>query len=142
MAPFWIIGCAQPESAARETIAPRASWQMEWCDPGTGPKLAGRALGQLDARIFGMGSIEDDGMTHQSAESRAALVGDHSSRCLLVLRREESDLDELVGEEGFVERAQDRATDARLADVDDRAQRVRQSAERFALVARELRSGE
>jgi hypothetical protein len=141
MASFWIIGCAQPESAARETIAPRASWQMEWCDPGTGPKLAGRALGQLDARIFGMGSIEDDGMTHQSAEGRAALVGDRSSGCLLVLRREESDLDEFVGEEGFVECAQNRAADARLADVDDRAQRVRKSAQRLALVARELRSG-
>jgi hypothetical protein len=81
MAPFWIIGCAQPESAASETAAPRASclanpadslaaargawlanpadslaalhdpilvsrsWQMTWRDPGTDPKLAGRALG-------------------------------------------------------------------------------------------------
>jgi len=141
MAPFWIIGCAQPESAARETIAAKASWPIEWCGPGTGRKLAGRALGQLDARVLGMGSIQDDGMTHQPAESRAALVGDRSSGCLLVLRREESDLDEFVGEQGFVECAQNRATDARLADVDDRAQRVRESAECLALVARELRSG-
>ena len=80
-------------------------------------------------------------MTHQSAESRAALVGDHSSHRLLVLRREESDLDEFVGEERFIERPQDRAADARLADVDDRAQRVCKSAECLALVARELWSG-
>jgi len=80
-------------------------------------------------------------MTQQSAESRAALVGDHSSCCLLVLRCEESDLDELVGAERFVERPQDRVADARLADVDDRAQRVRKPAECLALVARERRSG-
>ena len=80
-------------------------------------------------------------MTHQSAESRAALVGDDSRRCLLVLGREESNLDELVGEERFVERSQDSVADARLADVDDRAQRVRKPAERLALVARELWSG-
>ena len=80
-------------------------------------------------------------MTHQSAESRSALVGDYSSRCFLVLRREESDLDEFVSEERFVERPQDRVADARLADMDDRAQRIRKPAECLALVAREFSSG-
>lgn len=115
---------------------------MQWHDPGTDPRLAGRALGQPDARVLGVGSIEDDGMTHQSAESRAALVGDRSSRCLFVLWREESDLDEFVGEERFVERPQHRVADARLAYVDDRAQRIRKPAESLALVARELWSSE
>ena len=80
-------------------------------------------------------------MTHQSTESRSTLVGDFASRCLLVLRREETDLDEFVSEERFVERPQDRVADARLANVDDRAQRVRKPAECLALVAREFWSG-
>ena len=80
-------------------------------------------------------------MTHQSAQGRAALVGDQASRRLLVLRFEEPNFDEFVGEKRFVECAQDGVADARLADVDDWAQRIRKSAERLALVARELRGG-
>ena len=81
-------------------------------------------------------------MTHQPTERRAAFFGDHSSRRLLVLRREESDLDELVVEERLIECPQDGFADARLADVDDRAKRVREPAELLALVAREHGSGE
>ena len=64
MAPFWIMGREQPASAASETAAPSASFQMQWRDPDTDPTLAGRTLGQLDAGVVGVGSIEDDGMTH------------------------------------------------------------------------------
>ncbi len=46
-----------------------------------------------------------------------------------------------MGEERFVERPQDRVADTRLADVDDRAQRVCKPAECPALLARELWSG-
>ena len=141
MTPSSISAYAQPVIAASRPIAARAGRQLKGFEPGMASGSVGPPLGQLDAGVFWVGPVKDHGMTHQSAERCTALLGDRLSRCLLVLGRQQTNLDEFVGEQCFVERAQNLIAHARLADVDDWAQRVRKPAERLALMTREYRSG-
>lgn len=97
--------------------------------------LSGIADRQFDPRLLGIPSIENDRVAHQTAQFGPAAICEFVRDGLLVVRLPQADLDELMVEQGAVERAEHTRTDPALPDLEERFSRIGESAQKTTLKA-------